>query len=146
MSQMTFSLDDLRLPYCLSGDERMQRLGNWITTDISIYKGVCLDALATVADVEAGRPIEPWDSENYTVDFSNGRINIQNSWVDSEHGEFSLDEVRDAVEDYWQFLMAIPDNPNLIREFRPDLPELQAALLMWEESWKRPHPYRGVLF
>jgi hypothetical protein len=146
MSQMTFSLDDFRLPYCLSDDERLQRLGNWITTDISIYKGVGLDALATLADVAAGRPVEPWDSENYAVEFSGDTVSIRNQWVEADHGEFSIAEVRGAVEDYWQFLVAIPDNPDLIREFRPDLPEWQAALLMWEQTWRRPHPYRGILF
>lgn len=143
---MTFSLDDFRLPCCSADDERMQRLGNWITTDVSIYKGVCLDALATVADVEAGRPVEPWDSENYTVDFSDSRVSIQNQWVEMERGEFSIAEVRETVVDYWEFLVAIPDNPDLVREFRPDLPEWQAALLRWEQTWKRPHPYRGTLF
>ena len=145
MSRMTFSLDDFRLPYCLSDDERMQRLGNWISTDISIYKGVCLDALATVADVVAGRPVEPWESENFTVHFSDAGVSIRNEWVEVERGEFSMAEVREAVEDYWRFLVAIPDNPELIREFRPDLPEWQAALLMWERTWRRPHPYRGML-
>lgn len=102
--------------------------------------------LATIVDVRAGRPVEPWESENYTVRFSSSGVSIQNQWVESDHGEFSLDEVREAVEEYWRFLVSIPDNPGLIREFRPDLPEWRAELLMWERTRRRSHPYRGVLF
>lgn len=146
MHGISFALDDFRLPYCKAENDRLQRIGNWITTDISIYKGVCLDALATLADAAAGKQTEPWDSENYTVTFLGSTLRIQNDWVESERGDYDLAEVREAVEDYWRFLVSIPDNPNLVREFRPDLPEWQAALMMWEKTWDRPHPYRGSLF
>lgn len=147
MSFMTFSLDKLRLPLYAAEDGRYQPLGAWIITDISIYKGVCLDALAILADISAGRPpFEPWDSDNYTVNFTPTEVTIQNNWVEHERGTFTVAEVRDAVEEYWRFLAGIPDNPDLIREYRPDLPEWQAALLQWEETWGRPHPYRGKLF
>ncbi|MFI0374377.1 hypothetical protein ACH35V_41515 [Actinomadura sp. 1N219] len=147
MPEITFAIrPEYGAPYCLADDPRMQTLGNWMTTDISIYKSVCLDALATVADAEAGRPTEPWDSDNYEVHFSSSAMSFQNKWVETTHGEYTITEAREAIEDYWRFLVSIPDNPDLIREFRPDLPEWQADLLQWEDSWKRPHPYRGKLF
>jgi hypothetical protein len=147
MSFMSFSLDNLRLPLYQAEDGKYQPLGAWIITGISIYKGVCLDALAMIADVSAGRPpFEDWDSENYTVSFAPMGISIQNNWVEHEHGIFTVAEVRDAVENYWRFLVGIPDNPNLIREYRPDLLEWQAAVIQWEERWGRPHPYKGILF
>ncbi|MFC4912844.1 hypothetical protein [Actinomadura gamaensis] len=144
---MTFSLDKHRLPLFHTDDQRLEPLGVWIIADISIYKQVCLDALAMIADVSAGRPpFEPWSSDKFDVAFSESGITIQNLWIPDQHGEYTLAETRDTVENYWRFLVAVPDNPNLIREYRPDLPEWQADLLMWEESWKRPHPYRGVFF
>src|SRR5262249_7351943 len=104
-------------------------------------------ALAMLSEVSAGQPpFEPWDSENYTVRFASTGVSIQNDWVEHEHGEFSVADVREAVEDYWRFLESLPENPNLVREYRPDLPESQAALLRWEEKWDRTHPYRGSLF
>ncbi|MGH3390210.1 MAG: hypothetical protein ACRDOO_15185 [Actinomadura sp.] len=144
---MSFSLNERRLPLYQAEDSKYQPLGAWIITDISIYRGACLDALAMLSDVSAGRPtFEPWDSENYTVHFAPTGVSIQNDWVEHERGEFSVADVRVAVEDYWRFLASLPDNPNLIREYRPDLPEWQAALLRWEEKWSRRHPYHGVLF
>lgn len=146
MSFMSFSLDNLRLPLYQADDGKYQPLGAWIITDISIYKGVCLDALAMIADVSADRPpFEVWDSENYTVNFSPTGISIQNNYVEHEHGDFTVAGAREAVENYWRFLVGIPDNPHLIREYRPDLPEWQAAVMQWEERWGRPHPYRGIL-
>ncbi|POM26738.1 hypothetical protein BTM25_11440 [Actinomadura rubteroloni] len=147
MSFISFSLDpEFRMPLYHATDEKYRTLGAWILADISTNKRVALDALATIADVEAGRPHEPWDSENYTVGFGAAGIEIQNDWVPNERGAYSLAELKEAIETYWKFLVSIPDNPDLIREFRPDLPEWQAAVLAWEDTWKRPHPCRGVLF
>jgi hypothetical protein len=147
MGLMSFSLDEWRLPLYQAEDGKYQPLGAWIITDISIYRGACLDALAMLADVAAGRPpFEPWDSENYTVRFTPTEVSIQNGWVEHENVDFSVADVREAIEEYWRFLAGVPDNPNLVREYRPDLPEWEAALLRWEEKWGRSHPYRGILF
>ena len=100
-------------------------------------------ALAIIADAAAGKQTEPWESENYTVIFSESELTFQNKWIESDYGKYAAGEARAAVEDYWRFLISLPDNPELIREFRPDLPEWQAALLLWEDSWKRTHPYPG---
>ncbi|KAB2369598.1 hypothetical protein [Actinomadura montaniterrae] len=145
---ITFSLDEhYRLPLFEVEDERHRPLAAWITTDISIYKRTCLDALAVVADLVAGRPpFEEWSSENYEVEFGSRGLRFQNLWVPDERGAYTLPEVKEAVKEYWRFLASIPDDPDLIREYRPDLPERQAALLRWEETWKRRHPYRGTLF
>ncbi|WP_202124920.1 hypothetical protein [Actinomadura physcomitrii] len=145
---LTFSLDEYyRLPLFEVDDERHRALGGWITTDISIYKRTCLDALAVVADLVAGQPpSEEWSSENYEVAFGPWGLRFQNVWGPDQRGEYTLAEVKEAVEEYWTFLASIPDNPRLIREYRPDLPEREAELLLWEETWERPHPYRGVLF
>ncbi|MDL4816854.1 hypothetical protein [Actinomadura opuntiae] len=147
MTIMTFSLDEYRLPIYQAEDGKYQALGAWITTDISIYKKTCLDALAMVHDIVAGRaPFEPWSSENYEVDFSPSGVRIQNLWVPHEKGEYSVADMKEVVEEYWKFLASIPDNPQLVRGYRPDLPEWQADLLRWEETWNRPHPYRGTFF
>jgi hypothetical protein len=144
---ITFSLDEFRLPLFEVTDQRYRALGAWLITDISVYHSVCLDALAMVDDVSHGRPIEDeWDSDKYAVSFTAGGVEFQNEWVPGEGGRYTLDEVREAVEAYWRFLVSRPENPDLVREYRPDLPTWQAELVQWEERWGRPHPYRGRLF
>ncbi|MET8906543.1 hypothetical protein [Micromonospora sp. NPDC004551] len=145
MSFITFSLDQFNLPVFRVDDKRYETLGAWLIADVSRHFLVCLDGLAMIDDVSNGRPpFEEWSSENYEVSFASSGVVIQNSWLEHEHGAYTVDEVRRALEDYWSFLVALPERP-LIREFRPDLPESQAALLRWEEKWGRPHPYRGRL-
>jgi hypothetical protein len=147
MAVMTFSLDQFELPLYHAEDEGLWVLGSWITGDISVEKQVCLDALAMAADVSAGRPpFEEWSSENYQVEFTPSVLRIQNLWIPDERGEFPFPLVKEVIEDYWKFLVSIPENPRLIREFHPDRPEWEAHLLLWEETWKRPHPYRGTFF
>ncbi len=59
---------------------------------------------------------------------------------------YTIVEVREALEGYWEFMSTLPENPNIRREYRPDLPPWQAALLYWEEQHGRPHPYGDRLF
>lgn len=147
MSFMRFAYDQFGLPVFQAGDKRFDALGSWLTTDISTHALVALDALAMLADVAQGRPpFEEWSSDNYEVTFEPGGVSISNQWVDSEHGRYPLPEFREALEQYWAFLRNSPDNPHVVREFHPDLPHWEAALLRWEEKWGRPHPDRGRLF
>ncbi|MET8837892.1 hypothetical protein ABZV78_28825 [Micromonospora sp. NPDC004540] len=144
---MTFSVDQFRLPLFHIADERYRALGAWLITDVSIYHASCLDALAMIDDVSHGRqPFEEWSSDKYDVTLTSDGIDFQNQWVAGEKGRYSLDELREAVEAYWAFLAGRPDSPHLIRDHHPELPLWHAELLLWEETWKRAHPYRGLLF
>jgi hypothetical protein len=145
---LTFRFDPgLQLPLYESRDPRFNTLGAWLITDISNLMLVCLDALAMVDDVSRGdEPFEPWDSEGYSVAFAPSGVTIANVFVESDRATYPVAEVREALEDYWRFISALPENPNYVREFRPDLPEWEADLLNWEGKWDRTHPYRGRLF
>ncbi|MFI0483252.1 hypothetical protein [Actinomadura sp. 9N215] len=146
MTFMTFRLDQFGLPLFRADSSRYDALGYWLISDVSIHKLVCLDALAMLADVSAGRdPFEPWSSDNYTVTFTPTGVSIRSNWSD-ESGEYGVDEVRQAVEEFWRFLVAQPDKPHMVREYHPELPDWQASLLRWEEKWSRRHPSRGTLF
>ncbi|MFI5835447.1 hypothetical protein ACIA5A_17405 [Micromonospora sp. NPDC051300] len=147
MTFISFSADEFGLPLFDVADQRYRALGAWLVTDISVYHSVCLDALAMIDDVAHGRTRDDeWDSDKYEVSFTPAGIEFDNEWVEGEHGRYPLDETREAVEAYWRFLAGRPENPDLIREYRPDLPRWQAELAQWEERWGRPHPYRGRLF
>jgi hypothetical protein len=141
-----FSLDQYRLPIADVDDERYRPLAGWMITDISNRALVALDALAMIDDVANGRPpFEEWSSENYEVSVTPQGFTFQNLWLPDDNGRYTVDEAREAFEEYWHFLVSLPDR-GLIREYRPDLPEWQADLLRWEEKWGLTHPYRGRLF
>jgi hypothetical protein len=148
VSFIRFSVDQqYRLPLFDVDDQKYRALGAWLIADISKHMLVCLDALAMIDDVANGRPpFEVWSSENYDVAFTPQGLTFSNLWLDGEGGHYSVNEVREALEAYWRFLSSQPEDRNLVREYRPDLPEWQADLLRWEEKWERPHPYRGRLF
>jgi hypothetical protein len=146
MALFTFSWDQFGLPLFRAESSHYDALGWWMITDISVYKLVALDALAMLADVAAGRePFDAWSSENYSVTFSPTGLSISANYSDSQ-GEYQVAEARQAVEEYWRFLVSKPDNPDVVREFYPDKPDWEANLLRWEDKWGRRHPYRGVLF
>ncbi|WP_091283486.1 hypothetical protein [Micromonospora haikouensis] len=147
MNGIRFSTDQYRLSTFEVDDQRLRVLGAWLITDVSKHLLVCLDALAMVDDVSQGRPpFEEWSSENYAVSITPEGVTLRNEWVEGEEAGYPLAEFREAVEAYWSFLAGLPENPHLVREHRPDLPEWEADLLNWEGKWGRLHPYRGRLF
>lgn len=148
VSFIDFSVDDrFHLPLYRVEDARYTTLGVWLITDLSIYFGVCLDGLAMLDDVVNGRlPFEEWSSDKFEVSITPEYIFLKNLWLESQHGRYPVDEVREALETYWRFLVSLPERKHLIREYHPGLPQWQADVLVWEETWGRPHPYRGRLF
>ncbi|MEV0713913.1 hypothetical protein [Asanoa sp. NPDC050611] len=145
MSLISFSLDQHNLPVFQVEDPEYRSLGAWLILDISVYYDVCLDALADVDDVGHGQPIDQWDSEHFDVTINAAGITFVNYHVD-ESGSYSLADFRDALENYWRFLVSRPETPGIVRQYWPDLPLWQADLLQWEQRNGRPHPYRGRLF
>ena len=146
MSFISFSLNQYRLPLFHVDDDRYRALGAWIITDISRHMLVCLDALEMIEDVAHGRlPQEEWSSENYEVSFTPQGFSFRNLWLSDDTGQYTVDEAREAFEEYWRFLVSLPER-GFIREYRPELPEWQADLLRWGEKWGRTDPYRGRLF
>jgi hypothetical protein len=145
MSLIRFSLDQYNLPVFQASDPKYRALGVWLILDVSVDYDVCLDALADVDDISRGRPVEHWDSEHFEVAINTNGITFDNYHVD-ESGSYSLDELRSALEEYWRFLVARPEEPGVVRPYWPDLPLWQADLLLWEQRNERKHPYRGRLF
>ncbi|SNS97154.1 hypothetical protein SAMN05421812_102569 [Asanoa hainanensis] len=146
MSFIRFHLSDLGTARFEVEDQRYRALGAWAIIDISLMMGVCLDALAMVYDVAAGRPVDPWSSEHYDLTLTQQGVTFSNYWADEERGRYTLAEFREVVELYWVFLASRPESSAIVRDFWPDLPRPQAEVLLWEQTWERPHPYRGRLF
>ncbi|MEU6858021.1 hypothetical protein AB0B28_03970 [Glycomyces sp. NPDC046736] len=128
--------------------DRFLGLGRWMADEIGPDFEIALDALAFVDAASHRRELPgEWSSEGYEVLFSAEGLTIQNLWDESSEPplNYSIGEAREAIEEYAEFLMSLPERANVVREFRPDLLAWQAALLWWEQYWKRPHPYRGRL-
>ena len=115
-------------------------------SDIGKHLGVVLDGLAMADDAANGRLVEPWTSESYDVTIDASGIRFRNHYAETEQGEYSLDELRQVLQDYWRFLAAIPEAPGAYREYSPELPLPEAEVRLWEKVWNRTHPYRGRLF
>lgn len=147
MAVMTFYMDEeFRSPRFRTEEKGYNPLGEWVIADISQYFFVCLDALAMIDDVANGNPpFEEWSSENYEVTFSPQGFSVKNIWVENWGGDYPVETVREVIEEYWRFLVSQPER-DVVREYRPDLPEWQANLMQWEEQWGRVHPYRGRFF
>ena len=149
MPIMTFHLSPSGTPLfdIAAGDyARFRALGAWATGEIGKNHGVVLDGLATVDDARQGRSVEPWSSESYEVAIYAGGIRFENFYAEAERGQYSLDELSDVLEEYWRFLTLLPEPPGAQRAYWPELPRAEAEVRLWEQLWKRPHPYRGRLF
>jgi hypothetical protein len=146
MSLIRFHLTDRGFPTFEVNDPRYRALGAWAITDISLLMGVCLDALAMIDDVATGNRVEPWSSEHYELTLRLQGVEFSNYWADDEHGRYTFAEFREVVELYWAFLASRPKEPFIQRDYWPDLPEAEAEVLLWEQTWQRRHPYRGRLF
>ncbi|MFB4269720.1 hypothetical protein [Nonomuraea sp. GTA35] len=118
-------------------------LGMWLTFDMGFSFDCCLIALCAVDDVLSGRSETAGYGGNlYDVDISH--LAAVFTHVDgSPPTSCPMSTVKSAVEGYWRFLLTLPENPQVIRSYRPELPSHLAALLWWEEHRERPHPYRG---
>jgi len=143
---MRFRMDDYFGPVVDEPAKGQEVLAGWICTDINVPFRVLFDALAMIDDAAHGRPpYDEWSSEGYDVNFAPTGVTIRSLHGDRRSGNYTVDEVRSALEDFWNFRIRQPERSNVRREFRPDLPEWKADLLGWEDTWKRPHPYRGRL-
>ncbi len=144
---ITYALDRHRLPIITAvADHRFGPLADWLITDISREPSILLDALAVIDDAMHGDEPEDWGSDNYEVAVTTDGFTVTNLYFPESVGRYALPEVRAALEEYWHFFLLAAPSRGLIREYRPDLPEWEAALLRWEERWHRRHPSRGRLF
>ncbi|GIF73261.1 hypothetical protein [Asanoa siamensis] len=144
MTIVRFWVSDLGTPRFEVDDQRFRALGAWAVIDISSLMGVCLGALAMVDDVARGRAVEPWSSAHYDLTLNRHRVMFSNRWADDERGEYTFAEYRQVVEDYLKFLVSRPVS-GYVRDYWPELPEAEAEVRLWEETWHRAHPYRGRL-
>ncbi|MGP3920577.1 hypothetical protein [Nonomuraea sp. 10N515B] len=138
---------DRSIKFCTEDPEPpgLADLGMWLTFDMGFSFDCCLIALCAVDDALSGRSETAGYGGNlYDIDMSKETAVF--AYVDdSPPTSVPMAAVKSAVEEYWRFLLTLPQGPQMIRTYRPDLPWHLGALLWWEEHRERPHPYRGRL-
>ncbi|PRY61033.1 hypothetical protein [Glycomyces artemisiae] len=123
-------------------DERYWKLGIWLTMEIGTNFAAALDALDSVAEALAGAAdAGDWEGESMEATFTPTELVLVD--YDGTQARYPMAEVQAELERYWRFLLTRSPSPDTVRILRPDLPEHEAYLLQWEETWKKRHPYRG---
>jgi hypothetical protein len=113
-------------------EERLKVLGLWLTGDIQSSLDACLDLLADLDDISAGRkPEEEWEGNAWYGVLRPDGVELRNQFRAVLQATYPLAEVRRAAESYWRVLAEDPEKETVIDR--------------WEEWNKRPHPLRGAL-
>ncbi|GAA3234319.1 hypothetical protein [Nonomuraea helvata] len=130
--------------YAGSQPEHDRELGIWLSFDLGRNYYGCLNALMSIADVESlEKNAEHFEGEGYDVEFAPDKVTVSNRFLEERFTSYVFAEAKAAIESFWRFIITVPDSAQAIRVYRPDLPEHLADLVLWEEQWRRPHPYRG---
>ncbi len=133
MTPISFYTDQHGFPAYSTTDERYVALGVWFKMELRDSPYQCLDLLAVINDVASGRTTAGrWEGEAFDVPITAAGVSTHNMITDGNRATYTLQELREAAEDYWRYLAGGP--------------RAQADVEDWERTWGRPHPYRGRLF
>ena len=133
---LTFHLEN-RIPRYRASESRLVVLGMFLVMDVQNSPTLGYDLLDLVERAYTGQEDETeWDGEGFYVTFSRADgVRMQNNFLEDKRGTYRLDEVRDIAQDYWHFIASTAGPKQCAFELK-----------LWEETWGRPHPYRGRLF
>ena len=128
-----FYYDQFGTPDFRVADDHYFNLGAWLTGDIQSYAPDCLELLATVEDLRAGRtPMEDWEGNAYHVRMTAGDVVLVNLHVPDQATTYSVDDTHAALLSYWNFLTSDPaDKVRFLRD--------------WEKDAGRTHPCHAHL-
>lgn len=142
MAITRYFYDEYGLPRYEADDREHRLLGIWLTMEIGPKFFVALDALDSVAEATEGSGrAGDWEGESIEARFTPKELILTD--YDGTAGRYPMGEVRAELERYWRFLLTRPAAHGTTRVLRPDLPEHEAYLLQWEQTWNKRHPYRG---
>ncbi len=120
-----------------ASEPRLVTLGVFLIADVQKSPTLGYDLLDLVERAYTGQEDETvWDGEGFYVTFSRADgVTMQNNFLEDQHGTYALDEVRAIAQDYWTFIASAAGPKQCAFELK-----------LWEQTWERPHPYRGRLF
>ncbi|MFF5177172.1 hypothetical protein ACFY2Q_03985 [Micromonospora sp. NPDC000316] len=112
-------------------DARLRYLGMWLVDDVHGVHDTCLDLLADLEDIAAGRKQrESWEGNAWAAELSATGVDLQNLWRDQLAAHYALAETQRHVREYWRLLAQSPQRG--------------PAVARWEERNGRRHPYSGL--
>lgn len=107
-------------------------LGSWMTSDIQSYAPECLEFLAILEDVRAGRRgTESIEGNAYQAIVAGDTVRVQNMFVESGE-DYTFDEAHSVIIDYWTWLT-------------PEAGDRAAQIAAWSVEFGREHPCRDHL-
>ncbi|RQW99759.1 hypothetical protein [Micromonospora globispora] len=131
MSSIEFYRNERGIADYRTTERRLDCLGMWLTDDIQSVHEICLDLLADLEDIGAGRKGgESWEGNAWAAELSPEGVDLQNLWRDVLKAHYPLPEARRVVAQYWRLLADDPDRGRAVTE--------------WERDNGRPHPYGGL--
>jgi hypothetical protein len=126
------------------GDEHDPVLGTFLFLDIGYDPYKCLVALYHVAQIAQGRADRTVvGGESVVVSLTSARASLNDEFAPSRSRDIPFAEFRSGVEELWVALYRANREPSPNRVYRPDLSPAEGDLVMWEETFKQRHPYRG---
>jgi hypothetical protein len=131
LSSIEFYWNDRGIADYRTTDPRLDCLGMWLTGDIQSVHETCLDLLADLEDIAAGRKEhESWEGNAWAAELSPKGVDLQNLWRDVLKAHYPLQETRRVVAQYWRLLANDPDRSRAVAE--------------WEQENGRQHPYAAL--
>ena len=128
MSSIEFYWTDRGRAEYRTKDARLNCIGMWLTGDVQADRSTCLDLLADLEDIAAGRKeSESWEGNAWAGELSANGVDLQNLWREQLSAHYPLSEARRIADQYWRLLASEPGRA--------------AALARWEERNGREHPY-----
>jgi hypothetical protein len=131
LSGIQFSWNERGIATYRSTDPRLDCLGMWLTGDIQSVHEMCLDLLADLEDIIAGRKKhESWEGNAWAAELGPKGVDLRNLWRDVLKARYPLQQTRQVVMQYWRLLADDPDRARAVTE--------------WEQENGRRHPNRAV--
>jgi hypothetical protein len=126
------------------GDEYDPVLGTFLFLDIGYHPYRCLVALDQVAQIAQGRTDRTVvGGESVIVSLTPTHASLNDEFAPSRSRDIPFDEFRRGVEELWVVLYRANRELSSNRVYRPDLSRAEGDLVMWEDTFRQRHPYRG---
>jgi hypothetical protein len=111
-------------------EPRLKIFGMWLTDDVHGVHDTCLDLLADLEDLAAGRKQqESWEGNAWAAELGPKGVDLRNLWRDVLRAQYALPESRRIAQQYWRLMAQSPARGPAVAE--------------WEERNGRRHPYPG---
>ncbi|GAA2126309.1 hypothetical protein [Glycomyces algeriensis] len=127
-------------------DEYDDTLGTFLFLEIGYDPYKCLVALFHVAQIVQRRSTrQAVGGDSVSVEVTPEIAAMQDHFAPSRSKNIPFEDFKAAVEELWVVIYRANSEDRPSRVFRPDLSPAQGDLVLWEQTFKQRHPYRGQI-